>query len=54
METMEAFEEFIGYLDEEDDKPWVECSLVENAPEKAKLAYEKWVKQEKNIKRGIV
>ena len=55
METHEAFEEFIGYLSDKNDKSWVECGLVKNAPENAKQAYERWVKQEKErIERGIL
>ena len=53
METFEAFEDFIDYLND-NNKPWVECGLVENAPEKAKEAYKKWVEREKErIARGI-
>jgi len=53
MESYEAFKDFIEYI-KDNSKPWIKAGLVQNAPEKAKKAYQEWVKDEKErIKNGI-
>jgi len=54
MDAPEIYEDFIDYL-KDGEGSWEERGLVDNAPESAVEAYEKFVEQEKEDRQqGIV